>query len=249
MRLAVVSLFFVVACGTSDSAPDATTAIDATVVADATDFDANAPDAFDPCPGETPFEVGVVDWNSAENVAGVAAQERGDGNAASSAPNGRVVLCVSGTGPIAIRFTKVDYVDRVHTTTVEAIAAQYATGVAPSFRMLRTTDADALYISAGETRAATAATVIAMPTNAATGAPLAGVTVGIAAENDGAYTPDGTGIVTGDTSLADGKVVFLNAALGAGSTEASATGPTSCEVPASVTLEAGVSSVSIACQP
>ena len=246
---AAVSLFLVVACGNSDPAsPDGAVVVDATV-ADATIFDASKPDAFDPCPGETPFEVGAVDWVTGENLPGVSVQERGDGNAGNSAPNGRVVLCIAGTGPVDIRLTKTDYVDRVHTTTVEAIAAQYSTGIAPSFRMMTTSAADALYVGVGETRSLAATTVIAMPTHAGTGEPLSGATVAITAASDGAYTPDGTGIVSGAVSQVDGKVLFLNAEIGAGTTETTVTGPTSCEIPATVTLEAGVSSVSMACQP
>ncbi len=249
MRAAAVSLFFVMACGTPDPASSDASVVADAVVADAPTFDASAPDAFDPCPGETPFEVGAVDWTTGENLPGVAVQARGNGNVASSAPNGRVVLCVSGSGLINIRLSKTDYVDRVHTSTVEAIAAQYATGEAPSFRMLTTTDADALYANVGEVRSGAATTVIAMPTNATTGVPLSGATVAITAANDGAFTPDGAGIVSGAVSQADGKVLFLNAELGAGTTGASVTGPAVCEMPESVTLEAGISSVSMACQP
>lgn len=237
-------------CGSSDPAsPDAAgPAADAMAVVDATPIDAGPADAFNPCPGAATFEIGVVDWVTGENLPGVIAEE-GKGNAASSAPNGRVVVCVPASGPVNVRFSKAEYVNRVHTTSVEAIAAQYATGVAPSFRMLKTTDADGLYSGVTLSRDGAKTTVIAMPTNANTGLPLAGATVSMAATNEGAFVPQGAGVVLGSATAADGKLLFLNTDLGSGATDVSVTGPGSCEIPPSVTLEAGVSSVSMACQP
>ncbi len=89
-----------------------------------------------------------------------------------------------------------------------------------------------------------------MATEAATGLPLSGVIVTTTASNDGSFVPDGTGLAAGDTSGADGRVVLLNAELGKGdATEVMATGPSTCDVPAVVALEAGVSSVALPCTP
>lgn len=258
MRAVSVGLSFLVlsaamletGCGSSDPASSdaAGSAADAMAVVDATPIDAGPADAFNPCPGAATFEVGVVDWVTGENLPGVVAEES-KGNAASSAPNGRVVVCVPASGPVNIRFTKAEYVNRVHTTSVEAIAAQYATGVAPSFRMLKVTDADSLYSGAMLSRDGAKTTVIAMPTNTNTGLPLAGATVSIVATNEGAFIPQGASLTPGLATAEDGKLLFLNTDLGSGTSEVSVTGPGSCEIPASVILEAGVSSVSMACQP
>ncbi len=248
---ALVPAVALTACGSGDdgASSDAAAAVDAEVAVDAPIPDAGTPDAFDPCPGETTFEIGVVDWTTGENLPGVIVEES-EGNGASSAPNGRVVVCVPATGLVNFRFSKTDYVDRIHTTTVEAIAAQYASGVAPSFRMLTESDADSLYTGIMSTRDVGRTTFIAMPTNANTGEPLAGATVSIDAANDGSYVPQGAGLVLGDESLTDGKVVMLNTDLGkANTTEIVVTGPGSCEIPSAISLEAGVSSVALPCQP
>ncbi len=124
MSLGVAFVLALGGCGSDDApAADANSSFDASVAIDASPADAGEPDAFDPCPGETTFEVGVVDWITGDNVAGVVVEES-EGNAASSAPNGRVVVCVPASGIVNFRFSKTDYVDRIHTTTVEAIAAQ-----------------------------------------------------------------------------------------------------------------------------
>ncbi len=252
MRSSALCLPALLAIACSSPAP---TSLDAAVINsdgpawDAAAPDAGAPDAFDPCPGETTFELGAVDWETGNNLPGVLVRESGTSNMATSAPNGRVVLCLSGTGPVNILFSKTNYLDRIHTTSSEAIAALYATGMPPTFRMLTPSWAEGLYSAEETSPSNQATTFIAMITNATTGAPLAGSTVAIDAVEDGAFTMVGPDLQAGTVTGLDGKVLFMNALLEGNTTGVSVTGPTSCEIPAAATLAAGVSSVAIACQP
>lgn len=245
-----MSALLVLACSGSDSAdPDADVIVDAQLPNDAALPDAGPADAFDPCPGATVFEVGVVDWTAGTNLPGVLVQQVNTANTASSAPNGRVVLCVGGSGAFETSFSKTDYAERIHTTTVEATADLYALGQAPSFRLITSSDLDGLYVEQSLAQSDTDTTFIVMVTDATTGMPLSGATVSIAAANQGAFTPNGAGLTAGEVTGADGKVVFLNAARGAGTTVVAVTGPTSCEIPATAAVAGEVSSVAIACQP
>ena len=210
--------------------------------------DAGEPDAFDECPGQANFQVGVEDWADGGALAGVVVT---DGNVQkSSAPNGRVVLCVANTGPITIRFSHDDYLDRVHSTTGEIVSELASTPGVASFRMLKPADADALYDGVGLTRAGDAVTAMAMVQERDSGSELAGATVSLDATNEGAYTPGEAAdeLLLGQVTQEDGRVLFLNAE--AGATSMTATGAGACLAPASVELEAGsVSSATIACSP
>ncbi len=234
-------------CGESSSSPDAQPLAKDAQEIDATAIDSGM-DAFDPCPGETTLEFGVVDWESNENLFDVAVQVAG-GNSASSAPNGRVVICVGQTGPVVFTLMHPDYLPRIHTTSAEHIASQTGNGIAPGFRLLKDATRQNLYSNAQIALAVASTTVVVM-TDSQDGAERAGVTVDIGNAFDGAFTPatDVLNLDTGNVSKADGRVLFLNtAAVPATSTLSIAT-PTGCTVPASFELAStGISSVSVSC--
>ncbi len=238
------------ACGDDQSsAPDAATESDASP--DAGVIDAGAPDAFDPCPGKSTFQVGVKDWASNQNLAGIAITEGGTANSVTSAPNGRVILCIPLTGTVNIHFSHANYLDRVHTTTGEIAADQYAAGQAPTFRLLSSAQADTLYSSAATGRVTTASTFIAMVREAADGSGLGSATPTIGATHGGAYVPgaDVDTLTAGASTGADGRVLFLNTEVDPATTTVQITGPSNCAMPATVALAAGTSSVSIVCGP
>ncbi len=235
-------------CGESSSSPDAQPEKDAQEI-DATvqEIDSGM-DAFTPCPGETTLEFGVVDWESNENLFDVAVQVAG-GNSASSAPNGRVVICVGQTGPVVFTLMHPDYLPRIHTTSAEHIAVQTGNGIAPSFRLLKDTTLQSVYSDAQITLAAAGTTVIVM-TDSQAGAERADVTVDIGNAFDGAFTP-ATNVLSldmGNVSKADGRVLFLNTAVTPTTSTLSIDNPTGCTFPASFELAStGISSVSVSC--
>lgn len=238
-------------CG-DDQSPATDADLGSDGAADATPADAGAPDAFDPCPGKTTFQVGVVDWSSNENLPGISVQEGDTANTVSSAPNGRVVLCIENSGPVTIRFTHANYMDRVHTSTAEIAAEQFASGTAPSFRLLSTAQADTLYASAGQTRAGADSTVITMVRKRPAGTEAAGATLSLGAANTGGFTPGSSvdTIDSGTTTTANGRVLFLNTTTMAGNSSFDVTGLTGCTRAPTMSLQAGaVSSVAIVCGP
>jgi hypothetical protein len=214
--------------------------------------DAGPPDAFDPCPGEITFQVRVADWSSDENLFGVVVQEGDTANMATSAPNGRVVLCIGQSGPVTLNFSHSSYLDRVHTTTGEIAAAHFAAGPGPTFRLLSTAQEATLYASAAITREGTATTAIAMVSGRQSGADAAGAALVLGATNEGAFTPGGDvdTLVAGATTTADGRVLFLNAATDPATSSLQVSGLANCSFPAAMSLApGGVSSVSIVCDP
>lgn len=245
-----LGLCFGSACG-DDQSP-ATDAASADATTDGGIPDAGLPDAFDPCPGKTPFQVRVADWSSDLNLPGIVVQEGDTANMVTSAPNGRVVLCIPNTGPVTVRFRNASYLDRVHSTTGEIAAQQYAAGTAPSFQLLSVAQATTLYASAAETRSDAATTVILMVRTRPSGDDAAGAVLSIAATHEGAYTPGGDAdtLVPGSTTTAEGRVLFLNTEVDPATTTLQVAGFTNCSSAAAVALEAGgVSSASIVCDP
>jgi hypothetical protein len=250
--LLILGLGLCAAAGCGDDASPVADARVADAAVDAGIPDAGAPDAFDPCPGKATFQVGVVDWASNANLLGVVVTEGATANQATSAPNGRVVLCIAKTGPVELHFSHASYLDRVHTTTGEIAAEQYAAGSAPTFRMLSASQEATLYASDGKTPDAGATTAIVMVRTRPSGADASGATVSIGATNEGAYTPgaDVDSLVAGSTTGAEGRVLFLNTSSDPASTSAQVTGLASCTLPATMALGAGgISSVSAVCGP
>src|SRR5687767_8539285 len=93
------ALVGIVACGDDDSS-----AIDAGLP------DAAVADADDRCPGELVFEAFAGDLETDAAVFAVELAEVGDEeNAATSAPNGRVVLCLPAGGDAELRAEKEEY--------------------------------------------------------------------------------------------------------------------------------------------
>ncbi len=241
-------LLLLAACGNgTEETPDAdpgNTAIDAMipVVADAQPAE---PDAFNPCPGRTTLEMGVVDWQTGENLPDVqVVQEEGD--TAMSAPNGRVVLCVK-EGEITLRLTKSGYADRVHSTNSDVVSQFYTAGVAPVFRM-PTVAAQAEMFASGGVIGQRSKTIAITLTTEVSGTPLADVQIAMDLANEGSFhsTNPGTDLTAATRTDSDGRLLFLNAELGqAALNVTSATG--NCRAP-DFLLEAGVSSVSIVCE-
>lgn len=237
------------ACG--DDGPSAVTDA-ATVDADGTIADAGPPDAFDPCPGKTTLQVRVADWGTDENIFEVVVQEGTTANMTTSAPNGRVVLCIAQTGPVTLHLSHDNYLDRIHTTTGEIAAAQFAAGTGPTLRLLSTAQEATLYASAGVERSVTASTTIAMVRTRPSGDDAAGAAVVIGAAHEGAFTPGGDvdSLVAGAATTAGGRVLFLNTATDPATSTLQVSGLNNCVLPATMSLApGGVSSASIVCDP
>lgn len=246
--LTIIGLCLSALVGCSD---DAATANDAAADApDATLPDAGGPDAFDPCPGQTTFQARVADWASDANLLGISVTDTT--NTASSAPNGRVVLCIEKTGPVELHFTHASYVDRIHTTTGEIAAEQFAAGWSPTFRLLTGPQRSTLYASDGKTPDLAKATVVAMVRARPSGDGASGATLAIGAAHDGAYIPgaNADSLVSGAVTDASGRVLFLDTTASPDSSSLQVAGLANCTLPAALALEAGgISSVSAICGP
>lgn len=241
LRWFLLTAILLYACG-EDTNPVA----DAEVHIDASMADASGPDAFNACPGKATFQVGVEDWLSGEAIAGVAVS---NGSAqASSAPNGRVVLCVNQSGVVEITFAHADYLAHTHSTSGELVAQLATTSGVASFRLLKPSDADALYLGIGKTRDSDKTTAMAMVRDRASGNVAAGASISLSVAHEGAYTPGNTEaeLNPGQVTQDDGLVLLLNAEPEAAAVTAS--GLSNCESPMAVSLVAGgTSSMTIVC--
>lgn len=242
-----IAALLLLGCGESSSTPDAQS-IDAMTAPDfdASNIDAGI-DAFNPCPGQSTLELGVVDWETNENLFDIAVQVEG-GNSATSAPNGRVVICIPQSGPIVYTLTHQDYLPRVHTTTAEHITTQTSNGIAPTFRLINQQTRTSLYNGTKTIIDDLKSTVIVMTDNT-DGAPRSGVSVGIGNTFGRAFTPGSTPLelISGNESVVDGRVLFLNSETTPAQSTLAIKSPVGCTAPATFTIAAGISSVSAIC--
>lgn len=238
-RVAVAVLATIAGCGDDGGPADA-------------GFDA-APDAMSLCPGgELDFEALVTDRATASPAFEVALTEVADpGNTASSAPNGRALLCLSRTGTHEVRGTRADLLS--HLMTVDDAAAALHRPQPFAFPMLAAADADALIgaLSGVGARDAAATQLFVDVREYPGGVPLVGASVSIGASNDGGFHVIGDGSFTTGTTLTDGStVLFANVAGTTTTVSVDVPGSQMCEGAASITLEStgAITSVFFACR-
>jgi hypothetical protein len=212
-------------------------------------------DAENLCPGALTFEAWARNLVTGLNEFDVAVSEVADpSNTTTSAPNGRVVICLPDGADSELRAEKTDYLSRVDRVP-GAVAALFSPDTI-AYPLFVTSQADfeglaadlAFDVDPG------AAQVVVSVVLAADGAPLIGATVAIDKASDGAATRDEGGAFTaGDQIAAGDLVLFPNVPLAGGDVEITVTPPDgfrgTCSGPATLGLTAGeMSGALFACQ-
>lgn len=244
-HLAAIAALFAAACSDDDAgAPDATPMVDAPPAIDADSTDAAPPDAGGPCDaGEAFFTGAYEDWDSTDmdflGIFDATYTELGNKtNTASTAPNGRVELCVTANADTAFSITHATYLDAVLSMDAEANAAgPFAiNGMTPA-------RADELFTQIGLTRDTLDAQVIVAVQMHPEETPVIGAQVSIDGNaNEGAFVADANNDYSaGDTTTDGAFVLFANTEVGAGTTTVTVTPPNgvSCVGVTSMSLTAG----------
>lgn len=196
------------------------------------------PDAENLCPGQITFEAGVRDLASLANLASVQVADVDDAGAqASSAPNGRAVLCLDDDQGELLA-TRADLLSRRDT-----LAGGVAQGLRQSlipypYELISGEDLDSLYDGLSVTRSDTATQVIVAAVSLATGEPVL-ATVSLDVDHDGSFARSDAGLFSaGDEVGTGGAVVFANVP---GSSVAIEVTPPSgaCTGPGELALEPG----------
>ena len=247
IRLAVcagaLSVFAIAACGNDDPAAfDANPSADGPATIDALTFDSTPPDAAGPCPGGVEFTGGYEDWDSTDQdflgIVDATYTEVGNkSNTATTAPNGRVEMCLEPIGNSVLTITHNTYLDAVYSMSSEANAAGPF-----AIRGLTAARADQLFTDISETRDVGDAQVIVAVRLYPGGTPVVGAQVSVGNTNDGAFTPNASGAyVSGATTTDDAFVLFANTQLGADTTTVTVTPPngTTCDGVANIVVAAG----------
>jgi len=213
-------------------------------------------DAENLCPGALTFEAFASGLETGTAEFDVAVTEVGNPtNTETSAPNGRVVLCLPDDADVELSAEKTDYLTRVDTVK-SAVLAEFSPTTQPyPLFVIAQAAAETLYTDLGATfddgDGQVVVSVLEMP--AAT--PLTGATVDIdKTPGDGPYARDDAGaFAAGDTIDSGGLVLFANVPLAGGDVSITVTPPDgftgTCTGPATVSLTAGqMSGALFACQ-
>lgn len=212
-------------------------------------------DAENLCPGALTFEAFAEHLKAGTAEFDVAVSEVANpSNVKTSAPNGRVVLCLPADADSELRAEKADYLSRVDRVP-RAVAALFSPDTIPyPLFVISQADFAGLAADLAFDVDASAAQVVVSVIAADGGAPLIGATVAIDKANDGAVTRDKGGEFTaGDQIAVGGLVLFPNVPLAGGDVEITVTPPDSfrgtCSGPATLGLTAGeMSGALFACQ-
>ena len=189
-------------------------------------------DGFDACPGMRTVEVLTADLTTRESLFEVTATQAGaPENEATSAPNGRLVLCLPGNGDEVIEFSRADLL-----TTRMTLAGELGSVQGIEVPLSSAAGADALVESLGETRDGGATTLVVDFTDdigdPATGAQLS------APAGDGAFARQaGGGFAAGNTVVSGPSVLVVNVA--GESAALTVDGAGGCQGPEAATLESG----------
>ena len=213
-----------------------------------------APDREDLCPGRLTLEALVADLVTGAAVFDVSLTEVGnEGNAATSAPNGRAILCLPAGEDSEVRATHPERLDRLDRVDADAAAIWYGASQPYPLHVVTPAAADALLGEHGLTRDEDAAQVIVTVLEYPGGTPLSGATVAIDRAHEGALSRDEEGgFAASDEIGAGGLVLFANAVTTGGAVTATVTPPDgyagTCTGPSAAPLEAGaVTGLHIAC--
>jgi hypothetical protein len=237
------ALAFAVACGGDDEIdPDFDSSVS----------DAEPIDGEDLCPGAFTFEALAGDLESDAAVNAVEVVEVGDeGNATTSAPNGRVVLCLPSGVDSAIRAEKADFLTREDAISIEAATAAAEAGQPYPLHVIGGAEIEALFTDLALTYDPDDAQVVVSVLSYPDGTALEGATVAIDKASDAALARDGSGgFAAGDEIAAGGLMLFANVPIAGGDVEITVTPPAgTCSGPATIPLLAGgMSGALFACQ-
>lgn len=217
--------------------------------------DAGGPDAENLCPGAATFEGLAANLESGDPEFEVEVTEVADpGNSATSAPNGRVVLCLPDGADSEIRAEKTDYLARVDAVPAAALAIAGDAGQPYPLFVIAETAADTLYTDLGTSLMAGDAQVVVSVLEYPAGTPLTGATVEIDKADTGTFTRDDAGgFADGNAIAGGGLVLFANVPPAGGDVGVTVTPPDgfrgTCTGPASLSLGAGeMSGALFACQ-
>ena len=198
--VAILGLLMCGGCG--DDAP----------ASDASPADAG-PDAFNPCgDGKVQFTGEYVDWDSTDvefhGVAGAAVAVVGDADTtATTAPNGRSILCLPAAAGSVVTYSHDDYLPARYTVAPAAAA------LGPySARGLALKRVDGFFVDLDAVREPDAAQVLVEVRSYPSYVPVVGATVTLSG-GEASYTQDGGGAwVSGDTLVAGGgaHVLIIN---------------------------------------
>jgi hypothetical protein len=185
-------------CGGGSSTDDAG-AIDAEV--------STGPDAADLCDGDLTVEGQVFELDSGENLFEYEVSD--GGGAATSAPNGRVVLCVGRADEVEVETTGDGAVGRVDNVSAAMVGRVRTTGEAYPFGMLSEASVAALAGELGvDAPAADSTWLVVHVLDGATGAALEGAEVAVSGVSDGFARQDDGTFVAGAMVAAGGAVLF-----------------------------------------
>jgi hypothetical protein len=211
-------------------------------------------DAENLCPGAATFEAFASNLETGTAEFDVALTEVGnESNSETSAPNGRVVLCLPADGDVEISAEKTDYLTRVDAVR-GAVVSQFSPDSQPYPLFVITQAAvEALYTDLGATFDDADGHVVVSVLEMPSGTPLAGATVDIdKTPGDGPYArDDGGSFAPGDAIDSGGLVLFANVPLAGGDVGITVTPPDgfTCTGPATLALAAGqLSGALFACQ-
>jgi hypothetical protein len=174
--------------------------------------DDGRPDAEDLCPGQLTVEGHVFDLVSGENRFGVTVAEHdAPASSATSAPNGRVMLCVDRAAEVVLRVTGAGDAERVDRVSAAEVGRFRAAGHAHPFGVMTTADLAALATELGAPPPDGSTTwaivhVLSLPAGGA----LLGATVGLDVDHGGGFSRQADGsFVAGSQVAAGGAVLFV----------------------------------------
>jgi hypothetical protein len=213
-------------------------------------------DAENLCPGAVTFEAFASNLETGAAEFDVAVTEVGNPtNSETSAPNGRVVLCLPAEADVELSAEKTDYLTRVDAVR-GPVAGQFSPDSQPyPLLVISQAAAEALYTDLGATFADGDGQVVISVLEMPDATPLTGATVDIdKTPGDGPYARDDAGgFAAGDAIDSGGLVLFANVPLAGGDVGITVTPPDgftgTCTGPTTLSLTAGqVSGALFACQ-
>lgn len=215
-----------------------------------------AVDAEDLCPGALTFEALAANLETGSAEFEVMVTELADpANVESSAPNGRVVLCLPDDADSEVRAEKTDYLTRVDAVPTEVTNALVAAIQPYPLFVISQAAAEALYTDLGTAFDAGDAQLVVSVLEYPGGTPLTGATVAIdKTPGAGPFArDDGGGFAAGDEIAGGGLILFGNVPPAGGDVAITVTPPDgfdgSCSGPTTLNITAGeLSGALFACQ-
>ena len=213
-------------------------------------------DAENLCPGALTFEALAANLETGSAEFEVMVTEVADpGNVESSAPNGRVVICLPDDADSELRAEKADYLTRVDAVPTEVTTALAGAGQPYPLYVIGEAAADALYTDLEATFDAGDAHLVISVLEYPGGTPLTGATVAIdKTPGAGPFArDDGGGFAAGDEIAGGGLILFGNVPPAGGDVEITVTPPDgfdgTCSGPTTLNITAGEQSGALfACQ-